>query len=175
MLSRVVPATGLAITRSSFAKALTNVLFPTLRRPTIATFISGRSVVAGSSPSTVSGRSFVIASTNSSRLRFCFVLVTSGEPNPSASKSWPRTSNFSSSDLLATKRTFAPDCRRRRATSPSAGTQPVRMSTTKTTTPAVARPASICMSICSVNPSGSSKPIPPVSMRSIIFPPHSIL
>ena len=87
MLSRVVPATGLAITRSSFARALTNVLFPTFLRPTIATFISGRAVVVGSSFSVVAGRSVVIASTNSSRLRFCFVLVTIGEPNPSSSKS----------------------------------------------------------------------------------------
>ena len=43
MLSRVVPATGLVITRSSWASALTNVLLPTLRRPTIASFISGSS------------------------------------------------------------------------------------------------------------------------------------
>ena len=42
-LSRVVPGTSLTIIRSAFASVLTNVLLPTLRRPTIATFITGSS------------------------------------------------------------------------------------------------------------------------------------
>ena len=41
-LSRVVPGTSLTIIRSALASVLTNVLLPTLRRPTMATFISGR-------------------------------------------------------------------------------------------------------------------------------------
>ena len=40
-LSRVVPGISLTIIRSAWASVLTNVLLPTLRRPTIATFISG--------------------------------------------------------------------------------------------------------------------------------------
>ena len=42
-LSRVVPGTSLTIIRSAWASVLTNVLLPTLRRPTMATFITGSS------------------------------------------------------------------------------------------------------------------------------------
>ena len=48
-LSRVVPGTSLTIIRSAWASVLTNVLLPTLRRPTIATFITGSSARASSS------------------------------------------------------------------------------------------------------------------------------
>ena len=40
-LSRVVPGTSLTIIRGALTSVLMNVLLPTLRRPTIATFISG--------------------------------------------------------------------------------------------------------------------------------------
>ena len=40
-LSRVVPGISLTIIRSAWASVLTNVLLPVLRRPTIATFITG--------------------------------------------------------------------------------------------------------------------------------------
>ncbi len=42
-LSRVVPGTSLTIIRSAWASVLTNVLLPTFRRPTMATFITGSS------------------------------------------------------------------------------------------------------------------------------------
>ncbi len=42
-LSRVVPGTSLTIIRSAWASVLMNVLLPTLRRPTMATFITGSS------------------------------------------------------------------------------------------------------------------------------------
>ena len=47
-LSRVVPGTSLTIIRSALASVLTNVLLPTLRRPTIATFIAGSVAAAAS-------------------------------------------------------------------------------------------------------------------------------
>ena len=61
-LSRVVPGTSLTIIRSAWASVLTNVLLPTLRRPTMASFITpsrrrraGRSS-AGSSSTAVQQR-----------------------------------------------------------------------------------------------------------------------
>ncbi len=47
-LSRVVPGTSLTIIRSAWASVLTNVLLPTLRRPTMATFITGSSTDSSS-------------------------------------------------------------------------------------------------------------------------------
>ncbi len=46
-LSRVVPGTSLTIIRSAWTSVLTNVLLPTLRRPTMATFISGSPISSG--------------------------------------------------------------------------------------------------------------------------------
>ena len=48
-LSRVVPGTSLTIIRSAWTSVLMNVLLPTLRRPTMATFISGSPLSAASS------------------------------------------------------------------------------------------------------------------------------
>jgi hypothetical protein len=48
-LSRVVPGTSLTIIRGALTSVLMNVLLPTLRRPTIATFISGPPRLAASS------------------------------------------------------------------------------------------------------------------------------
>ena len=50
-LSRVVPGTSLTIIRSAWASVLTNVLLPVLRRPTMATFITGSSATSRSLPS----------------------------------------------------------------------------------------------------------------------------
>ena len=173
MLSRVVPAMGLVITRSSRARALTNVLLPTLRRPTIASFISGRSAVSGSSADAGGSRS-KIASTRGPRLRCCFALTTIGGPKPRAENSCAAESKFGASALLTISNTGQPIRRIRWATSRSPGAIPVRTSTTKSTTAAWARPDSICRSISAVRPSGSSKPMPPVSTSSSTRPSSSI-
>ena len=52
-LSRVVPGTSLVIIRSACTSVLTSVLLPTLRRPTIATFMTASS--GASSSGTVAG------------------------------------------------------------------------------------------------------------------------
>ncbi len=80
-LSRVVPGTSLTIIRSAWASVLTNVLLPVLRRPTMATFISGS---AGASGPTCrgSGRRSTIASSSSSLPRFCCVLTRTSLPRP---------------------------------------------------------------------------------------------
>ena len=44
-LSRVVPGISLTITRSAWVSVLMNVLFPVLRRPQIAIFITGHVIV----------------------------------------------------------------------------------------------------------------------------------
>ena len=80
-LSRVVPGISLTIIRSAWASVLTNVLLPVLRRPTIATFISGSApgcVVA--SPAAAARGS---CASSSARLRFCLVLTGTILPRPS--------------------------------------------------------------------------------------------
>ena len=83
-LSRVVPATSLTIIRSAWASVLTNVLLPTFRRPTIATFIIG----SGSDAFGLVVVDLAAAARRScpaacSRPRFCVVLVRTSRPRPS--------------------------------------------------------------------------------------------
>ena len=82
-LSRVVPAISLTIIRSALASVLTNVLLPTLRRPTMAIFMIGSgSEGSGCSSSTLGSRS-AIMSNSVLRPRFCVVLVRTRRPRPS--------------------------------------------------------------------------------------------
>ena len=55
-LSRVVPGISLTIIRSALASELMNVLLPTLRRPTMATFISGSAEASAASSSSGGGK-----------------------------------------------------------------------------------------------------------------------
>ena len=65
MLSRVVPGTSETITRSASARLLMNVLLPTLRRPTMASFSAD---FAGRRPRRCPAGSFARMASNSSVL-----------------------------------------------------------------------------------------------------------
>ena len=72
-LSRVVPGTSLVIIRSACTSVFTSVLLPTLRRPTIATFMTAS--CGASSSGMVAGSFSRMAFSNSSLPRFCSVLT----------------------------------------------------------------------------------------------------
>ena len=82
-LSRVVPATSLVIMRSAWASVLTNVLLPTLRRPTMATFITGSSALGRAWGASALGSRSRIMSSSFCRPRFCSVLTRISLPRPS--------------------------------------------------------------------------------------------
>ena len=162
--SRVVPAISLTITRSSPASAFVKELLPALRRPTIATFISVGTGLAGASPTRSQ-----IASRRRRRPEPLFALTMCGSPKPRriASKAW--ASHDGPSTLFTTSIALAAWPLRRSivAIVSSSAVTPLCASTVKRITSASSVAARICSSMCGVS---AAKSMPASSMR----PPSAV-
>ena len=148
--SRVIPASGPVIIRSSPSMRLMSVDLPAFGRPTMASFsgASGRSSSSASGISAIArSRCGSSASNRSPMPSPCSADSCTGSPNPSASDSRMPCSPARPSALLAARITGVDDERSQRAISSSSGTIPARASNRNSATSAWPIAASVCMRI----------------------------
>ena len=161
MLSRVVPGSSLAMTRSSPSRRLTRVDLPTFGRPMTAMRMapeSSRLRRCGVKPSST-------CSISVSQPCPWLAEMASGGPRPSRWKSAPARSGSSPSALLSTSVTGLPARRSSRATNTSCGESPARASASNISRSASCTARSVCARICAAIPTGFSTS-PPVSITT---------
>ena len=160
--SLVVPGVSLTITLSEPTMALTSVLLPAFRLPTMAIRITG---LAGLLDSRCESSSNILSS-RTFLLRLFVADMHRNSPKPSRENSPAPPNILAESALLAAPMTFRLCLRSSLAICSSKGTRPSRISTMKRTKSADSRACRICPSMCSLSRSLSTIPYPPVSISS---------
>ncbi len=168
--SRVIPASGPVIIRSSPNILLTSVDLPALGRPTIASFSGPENASSSSSPSSSASCFTSTASSNgasdsnrSASPSPCSALNGTGSPKPSAKDSYTPAFPADPSALFAISTTGVVELRSQRAISSSSGVIPARESMTKIATSAMSTAACVCWRMRPGKVAASSSSNPAVS------------
>mmetsp|Transcript_24157 Transcript_24157/g.35128 ORF Transcript_24157/g.35128 Transcript_24157/m.35128 type:complete len:295 (+) Transcript_24157:854-1738(+) len=165
-VSLVVPAMSLTIARSSPMILFSRLDFPTLGRPTMATFRISSSPTSFGSTTGMSAQ----ATSSTSAIPLPWMPLTGrGSPRPRPQKSEGCIRPCVTDSHLLTARATGVFCRRRKAAiSSSRVVQPAGPSTTMTAAEASSRAISACwrISLMKTSSGSSSKTRPPVSTTS---------